>query len=117
MNKKEYLNEEQYQENKKKFNKIGTILLIVGIMMLLFGFIMTFGFGKSRLFIFAVIGMAIVGFGIQAKLLSNGREINAYLTQQQMPIAQESIEKLAPSAGVAAKEITKGIKEGLKEEK
>ncbi len=33
-----------------------------------------------------------------------------------MPIAKEVIEKIAPSVGVAAKEIAKGIKEGLKDE-
>ena len=38
------------------------------------------------------------------------------MAQQQMPVAKESIEKMAPSAGVAAKEIAKGVKKGLKEE-
>lgn len=44
------------------------------------------------------------------------RQISAYMAQQQMPIAKESIEKIAPSVGVAAKEITKGIKEGLEDD-
>lgn len=116
MNNKEYLNEEQYQNNKKKFNGIGTILLIVGGIMVLVGFIMSFGFHKLGFFIFDVIGMALVGFGAQAKMIGKGREINAFFAQQRMPIAKESIEKVAPSAGVAAKEIAKGIKEGLKDE-
>lgn len=116
MNNKEHLNEEQYQKTKKKFNGIGTILLIVGAVMALFGFIMSFGFHKLGFFIFAVIGMALVGFGTQAKMLGKGREISAFFAQQQMPVAKEGIEKMAPSAGVAAKEIAKGIKEGLKDE-
>ena len=33
-----------------------------------------------------------------------------------MPIVKESMEKMAPSAGVSAKEIAKGIKEGISEE-
>lgn len=45
-----------------------------------------------------------------------GREINAFLAQQHIPIAQESIEKMAPSASKAAQEIAKGIKKGLKDE-
>lgn len=49
-------------------------------------------------------------------IISKQREINAFYVQQQMPIAQEGIEKMAPSAGVAAKEIAKGIKEGLNDE-
>ena len=39
----------------------------------------------------------------------------AYQVQQGMPIAQEGIEKMSPSMGNAAKEITQGIKEGLSE--
>lgn len=44
---------------------------------------------------------------------ANGREISAFYAQQQIPIAKEGIEKMAPSVGNVAKEITKGIKEGL----
>lgn len=44
------------------------------------------------------------------------RELLAYHAQQIRPVAQEGIEKMAPSAGVAAKEIAKGIKEGLKDD-
>ena len=59
------------------------------------------------------------------------REIFAFTAQQVMPVAQEGIEKMAPSVGIAgnevmknmaegigdiAKEVSKGIKEGLKED-
>ena len=44
------------------------------------------------------------------------RGLLAYHAQQIRPVAQEGIEKMAPSAGVAAKEIAKGIKEGLKDD-
>ena len=43
------------------------------------------------------------------------REITAFTTQQVMPVAQEGIEKMAPTVGNAAKEVAKGIKEGLNE--
>lgn len=116
MNNKEYLNEEQYQKNKKKINDVGTILLIIGIIMLFVGFIMAFGFGKLRFFIFAVIGLPLAAFGGQAKLLGHGREISAYMAQQQMPITQENIEKMAPSVGKAAGTVSKEIVKGIKEE-
>ena len=45
------------------------------------------------------------------------RELLAYHIQQIRPVAKEGIEKMAPSAGVAAKEIAKGVKEGLKDRK
>ena len=64
-------------------------------------------------------------------MMTKRREIAAFSVQQMMPIAQEGIEKIAPSVGKAgasiakemaptygqiAKEISKGIKEGLKGE-
>ena len=64
-------------------------------------------------------------------MFAKRREITAFTTQQVMPVAEEGIEKMAPTVGKAgatvtkemapaygdiAKEISKGIKEGLKEE-
>ena len=48
-------------------------------------------------------------------LIGNGREITAYSAQQVMPVAKEGIEEMAPTVGYAAKEIAKGIKEGINE--
>lgn len=49
------------------------------------------------------------------------REIMAYTAQQVMPVAKEGIDKISPTiakaTGNIAKEVTKGIKEGLKDEK
>ena len=118
MSRKEYLNEVQYQKTKKKLNIIGTILLCVGIplaicsivlQVLLFSNVMLIGLSGAS-------GLIMSMLGINLKLISKGREINAFYAQQQMPVNKESIEKMAPSVGVAAKEITKGIKEGLDEE-
>lgn len=64
------------------------------------GFMSTLGFGLT-------IAGALVMF------VAHRREITAYTTQQVMPIAQEGIEKMAPTLGKAAGEIAKGIKEGL----
>ena len=60
--------------------------------------------------------MPCLAIGSMLILTSKRREVNAFIVQQSMPIAKEGIEKMAPSAGVAAKEIAKGIKEGLKDE-
>lgn len=49
-------------------------------------------------------------------MITKRREIAAFATQQMMPVAQEGIEKMAPSIGTVAKEVTSGIKEGLKDE-
>ena len=51
MEKKEYLSEEEYQNNSKKLKKIGLIVLIIGIVVLVIGTIMSIvgfiGFGNS----------------------------------------------------------------------
>ena len=67
-----------------------------------------------------VLGGFIVLAGLpisfMAYIVSKRREIAAYSVQQVMPVAKEGIETVAPSVGVAAKEITKGIKDGLNDE-
>lgn len=82
-------------------------------------------------FLYALAFMALFigfGFGGMIILMSKRRELLAYTAQQVMPIAQEGMEKMAPSVGKAgktimdemapaygklAKEISKNIKEGL----
>lgn len=123
-NQKEYLNEEKYQKVNKKVNKTGTILLVIGGLMVVSAiviFIVFLGILKKPALAsiggpLLVFGLGFAGFGGQAKFLGHAREINAYMAQQQMPVAKEGIEKMAPSMGVAAKEIAKGVKEGLKED-
>ena len=61
------------------------------------------------------IFITIVGCMIRF-IVGNQRNIIAYQAQQVMPIAQEGIEKMAPSIGTAAKEISKGIKEGMSDD-
>ena len=83
---------------------------------------------------FAIGGFITFTFGMISLVLfsaSKQREILAYQAQQVMPVAQEGIEKMAPTIGKAsatiakemapvygelAKEISKGIKDGLKGE-
>lgn len=48
-------------------------------------------------------------------LITKRREMAAFSAQQMMPVVQESAEKMAPTLGNVAKEIAKGVKEGLDE--
>lgn len=85
-------------------------------------------FGGVILFIGGMISLSIY-------LIAKKRDISAFAIQQSMPLAQEAIEKMAPTIGEAgktvidkvgpsigntagsiAKGITKGIKDGLKDE-
>ena len=65
------------------------------------------------------IGFILTIAGGIAMFISHRREITAYTVQQTMPLAQEGIEKMAPTVGSAAgtigKELAKGIKEGINE--
>jgi len=186
MDKKEYLNEEQYQKNKKKVKTIAVFVLIIGLLIgggLIATGLMKYnqaqlssneistiqneidsyntqlsslkaqksqefhknGFSEkyynlensidkvedkievlenkldpdtSYIVVFYIFGGFVVFITLIISVAifttANGREINAFYAQQQIPVAQEGIEKMAPSVGNAAKEIAKGIKEGLK---
>ena len=148
-NKKEFLTEENYQKSNKKVKTIGNVIMIIGLVLLVGGFILIvsgfLGFGNqvtngiemgqdginaggifSSFGGFALGGfmmvpglfLTAVGFMVRF-LIGNRREITAYTTQQVMPVAQEGIEKMAPTIGSAVgtigKELAKGIKEGINE--
>lgn len=63
---------------------------------------------------FAILASLIISFSIYST--AKGREISAFYVQQQMPIAKEGINEIAPTIGNAAGEIAKGIKKGLDDE-
>ncbi len=119
---KEYLSEEKFQETNKKVNKTGTILVVLGLVMTISSIVwMIIGLNVLHTQYAAIggplliLGLALLAFGGQLKFIGHGREINAYMAQQQMPVVKEGAEKLAPTAGKVAKEITKGVKEGIDE--
>lgn len=117
MNNKEYLNEEQYKKNKKKLSLIGILMLCVGLPLAIIGFATTFIMhSENNLFFLMFLGMPMIFIGFFLIMTSHMREISAFTAQQQMPIAKEGIEKISPAMGTAAKEIAKGVKEGLKDE-
>ena len=80
-------------------------------------------FGNIGLFAIGSF-MLTIGFGLTiaggiVMFIAHRREITAYTTQQVMPLAQEGIQKMAPTVGSAmgtiGKELAKGIKEGINE--
>lgn len=145
MEKKEYLTEENYQKSNEKVKKTGKTMMLIGAALLVFGIVLCvmgfIGFGSTAdnavtlgsesikpSGIFSSMGMIGIGAGISSTgslllfvgfvirfFIGNRREITAYTTQQVMPVAQEGIEKMAPTIGNAAGEIAKGIKKGINE--
>lgn len=66
--------------------------------------------------IFGVVTLVVIGIAsLSIYITTKKREIADFGAQQIIPIVQESIDKMAPTVGNAAKEIAKGIKEGLKD--
>lgn len=73
--------------------------------------------------IFYILGGIVIFSSVSTAgiiyLIAKRREIAAFTVQQTMPLAQEGIEKMAPTVGNAAgtigKSIAKGIKEGIDE--
>ncbi len=63
---------------------------------------------------FVIIASCMIAGSIY--VFAKRREILSFTTQQVMPVAQEGMEKMAPTVGNVAKEITKGIKDGLKDD-
>ncbi len=124
MNNKEYLTEEKYEKMNKTFKTLYLVLSIIGIITFIVGIVILV-LNKDLNIINIIIALCLIIFGIGLSTLSirdfirhaYTRDLVSYYAQQQMPIAKESIEKMAPSVGTAAKEISKGIQEGLKEEK
>ena len=124
MNKKEYLSEEKYQKIKKILITLGFISLAVEVPEEpSLGDPNWWGNSKissdaeskkALLFFFSFV------FGIMLPAMLFGtaykREIGAFTIQQEMPVKQETIEKMAPSVGEAAGTVAKGIKKGLKDE-
>lgn len=136
---------QRYTTKLKKVGKIllivGLVLFAVSIGLIVAGSI-TFGstavtenvnsaLGGMGLFaigsFMSVFTFAMASVGGMCLFVAHRREITAYTTQQVMPVAKEGIEemtptinkateKMAPSAGKVAKEVAKGIKEGLKDE-
>ena len=63
-----------------------------------------------------VVIVGTLGASASVYMIAKRREILAFTAQQVMPIAQEGAEKMAPTAGKVAKEVAKGIKEGLRDD-
>lgn len=118
MNKKEYLSEEKYQKIKKILITLGFISLAVGVILLVLAILVkvpeepSLGdpnwWGNSKISSDAESKKALLFFFSFV--------LGAFTIQQEMPVKQETIEKMAPSVGEAAGTVAKGIKKGLKDE-
>lgn len=97
--KKEYLSEEKYQKFRKGMKITGIISIIIGICLIGYGIFCGKEYGPG----FIVGGIfVILALG---SLVFDSRDFAAFLAQGSAPINRE-----------VAKEISKGVKDGLKED-
>lgn len=75
-------------------------------------------FGSFGLFVLSsfiwFLGFILTFTGAILMYVAHRRGITAYTTQQVIPVVKEEIDTTAPTIGNVAKEITNGIKEGMK---
>lgn len=125
MENKQYLDEQKYQKIKKVLITIGCISIIIAIALIIIAITMKvpatgeegwFEISSRRGILFFVSFIFGIMIPLPTLLTAFARDIAAFQAQQAMPVAQESIEKMSPTMGNAAKEIAKGVKEGLKDD-
>ena len=121
MNNKEYLTEERYNKMNKGFKTLYIILAIIGVALIITGILILIKNKDVDFYTISnIIAIGLIIIGIPLSVLSIGdflrhtftRDMISYYTEQSLPIEKEKIEKIAPSVGVLAKEISKGIKKG-----
>lgn len=117
MNNKKYLDEAENQRISNKLNKIGKVLLIIGGIGFLTCSVLIFGFEVPQIGILWIAFFGVIVAGLIMLFVGNQRKISAYMTQQQIPVAKEAIDEMAPTVGSAAGEIAKGVVKGINEAK
>ena len=102
-----------HEQTKKKLKKIGLILLIVGGIFALVGFIDFFAsFGGNdmpTMFWCAFIGLPMLGFGGMLTTMGFKQEISRYVKNESVPVINEAGKELSP----AIQAVTSAVKEGL----
>lgn len=122
MNENKYLNEEKYQKSKKVLITIGCISIIIAITLLVLAITKKMPemgqdgwFEAENVRSLMFLGAFIFGLMIPPVIfvIAFSRNINAFNAQSTIPVVKEAANEMAPTAGNLAKEVTKGIKEGL----
>ena len=133
----ELLSEESYQEANNKVKLIGLIIMLLGLALVGGAIYLLVNANNATVsemkmhsngmfMLIPGIFLTILGTIVRF-VMGNQRKIMAYQMQQMLPLVAETAEKMVPTAkkmtqemapayGEVAKEITKGIKEGMKEE-
>lgn len=102
-----------HENIKRKLRIAGFILLAVGAVFAIIGFVdffsvFTSGGGMPRLFWMLFLGLPMVGVGIMLLSLGYKREISKYFKNESVPVINEAADELTPAI--------KSIKRALKDD-
>lgn len=111
------MNGQQHNETKKKLRVIGIILLVIGAVCMITGFVdfalsMKSEDGMPSLFFLIFLGSPMAFVGIALLILSYKKEIGTYIKNESVPVINEAADELKP----AVKSVVSAVKEGLKGE-
>ncbi|MDE6586685.1 MAG: zinc ribbon domain-containing protein [Clostridia bacterium] len=105
--------QDNHESTKKKLKIIGGILLVVGAVFAITGFISFFSAfnngGWPELFWMAFLGLPMCGIGGSIIGIAYKREISKYMKDESVPVINEAAEELSP----AVKAVTRAVKDGV----
>ena len=106
----------KHQKNKRKLRIIGTILLVIGLICAIIGFVDFFismtSMGSPHLFFLLFIGLPCIGIGTGLLIFANHREITTFIKNESVPVINEVADEISP----AIKSVTKAVKSGIHNE-
>lgn len=101
---------DNHENNKKKLKIIGIIILVIGIIFALAGFISFFtaigeGAGFPRYFWMAFVGLPLCGVGGMLLSFAYKREISTFVKNESVPVINEAAEELTPAVKAVVKAV------------
>ena len=104
---------EKHEIIKKRLRFFGFLLVIIGSILSIIGFVDFFAsfdsFDAPKLFWCSFIGLPIFGVGMMLLLLGYHKEIGRYVKNETVPIINETSEEVAPAVSNVARAISAGL--------
>ena len=108
---------QKHLKTKKKLKTIGPIVLAVGLVLAIIGFVDFFvsmgSFGTPKLFFMCFLGMPTAVVGGVITMYGYQREMGTYVKNESVPIFNEMGEEIAPGVRNIAQSVKEGIDETI----
>lgn len=108
---------QKHLKTKKKLKIIGPIVLAVGVVLAIIGFVDFFAsmgsFGMPKLFFMSFLGMPTAAAGGIITMYGYRKEVSTYIKNEAVPVLNEAGEEITPAIQSIAKAAKEGSKEGV----